>query len=79
MATGITPSRHEYNAIVISLQSLSAELSSIWVMLENCRPRRLKGYGIEFDAHSREMLEHGIERLLAEVGAMTELLRHRAP
>ncbi len=48
-------------------QVLNAELSSAWVMLENCRPKRMKGYGVEFDPAVRASLEENVERLLARV------------
>jgi hypothetical protein len=48
-------------------QVLNAEFSSAWVMLENCRPRRMKGYGVAFGAEEREALEESVEELLARV------------
>jgi len=56
-------------------QILNAELSSMWVMLENCRPKRLKGYGQPFSPEAWEALEESIERLTAMVSALREGLR----
>jgi hypothetical protein len=56
-------------------QVLNAELSSAWVMLENCRPKRMKGYGVEFDPTVRTSLEENVERLLARVVTLRAKLR----
>ncbi len=32
-------------------QIIAAELSTLWVVLENARPERMKGYGKEFSPH----------------------------
>lgn len=56
-------------------QILNAELSSAWVMLENCRPKRMKGYGVEFDPMARAALEDNVEQLLARVLALRGKLR----
>ncbi len=56
-------------------QVLNAELSSVWVMLENCRPNRMKGYGVEFDPEVRKALEESLERLLSQVIAVRAKLR----
>jgi enoyl-[acyl-carrier-protein] reductase (NADH) len=51
-------------------QIIAAELSTVWVMLENCRPKRMKGYGVEFDGAARAALEEALEKLLAEVESL---------
>ncbi len=56
-------------------QVLNAEVSSAWVMLENCRPKRMKGYGVEFDAHTRAALEESVEHLVSQVTALRKKLR----
>jgi len=48
-------------------QTLGAELSSLWVILENARPRRLKGYGREFDPADKADWEELIHNLLRDV------------
>jgi hypothetical protein len=48
-------------------QTLAAELSSLWVILENARPRRMKGYGREFAPADRADWESLVHDLLAEV------------
>lgn len=48
-------------------QTLGAELSSLWVILENARPRRLKGYGREFDPADKADWEELIQNLLRDV------------
>jgi hypothetical protein len=55
-------------------QFLNAELSTAWVMLENCRPRRMKGYGVAFEEESGKELEASVEGLLLEVRKLRELL-----
>ena len=56
-------------------QVLNAELSSAWVMLENCRPKRMKGYGVEFNPQTRATLEETVEHLVGEVLALRGKLR----
>ena len=45
-------------------QMLIAELSSLWVILENARPERLKGYGLEFSPQDKADWEDLIQALL---------------
>ncbi|SRR5712691_766052 len=56
-------------------QVLNAELSSAWVMLENCRAKRMKGYGVEFEPQVSAALEESVEQLLAQVIALRAKLR----
>lgn len=56
-------------------QILSAELSTAWVMLENCRPKRMKGYGVPFSEDVRQAIEAGVEGLLEQVREVQKLLR----
>jgi hypothetical protein len=55
---------------------LDAELSSLWVDLQDCRPDRMKGYGQTFTPEAGALLENRIERLLARIEAIrTTLLK----
>lgn len=51
-------------------QVLNAEFATAWVMLENCRPKRMKGYGVAFDPALAAELNHNVDRLLTEVQAL---------
>lgn len=48
-------------------QVLAAELSRLWVVLENARPERMKGYGREFSPADKTAWENLIEELLSDV------------
>jgi len=48
-------------------QVLAAELSTLWVILENALPKRLKGYGRDFDLADRVEWEKLIRDLLGEI------------
>jgi hypothetical protein len=48
-------------------QVLAAELSTLWVILENALPKRLKGYGREFDPADRVEWEKLIRDLLRDI------------
>jgi hypothetical protein len=52
-------------------QMLIAELSTLWVILENARPERMKGYGVEFAPQDKAEWENLIQALIRE----TELIR----
>ncbi len=52
-------------------QMLVAELSTLWVILENARPERMKGYGLEFTPEDKAAWENLMRTLLDE----TELIR----
>jgi len=52
-------------------QMLMAELSTLWVILENARPERMKGYGREFAPPDKAEWETLIQALVQE----TELMR----
>ena len=56
-------------------QILNAELSTAWVMLENCRPKRMKGYGVPFSEDVRQAIEASVEELLAQVRELQKLVR----
>jgi hypothetical protein len=45
-------------------QRLGAELASLWVILENARPKRLKGYGREFAPADKADWEKLVQDLL---------------
>ena len=49
---------------------LDAEISTLWVLFENCRPTRMKGYGQEFTAEARATLEGSLDKLLEQVRMM---------
>lgn len=51
-------------------QVLNAEFSTAWVMLENCRPKRMKGYGVRFDPDASEALNRCVDGLLERVGKL---------
>jgi hypothetical protein len=51
-------------------QLLNAEISTAWVMLENCRPKRMKGYGVAFDPGVAAKLDAEVDRLLERVGVL---------
>lgn len=51
-------------------QLLNAEVSTAWVMLENCRPKRMKGYGVAFKPEVAERLNGEVDRLLERVGVL---------
>ena len=53
---------------------IEAELSSLWVNLQDCRPDRMKGYGQPFSPEAQKHLERTIEGLLAQVEDMRALL-----
>jgi hypothetical protein len=48
-------------------QMLVAELSTLWVVLENARPERMKGYGREFASQDRAEWENLIRALMHEI------------
>lgn len=52
------------------MQLLNAEVSTAWVMLENCRPKRMKGYGVAFDPAVARALNGEVERLLEHVAVL---------
>ena len=52
-------------------QMLIAELSTLWVILENARPERMKGYGVEFSSQDKAEWKDLIQALMHE----TELIR----
>ncbi len=56
-------------------QVLNAELSSAWVMLENCRPKRMRGFGVEFDPAARTALENSVQELIERVIALRARIR----
>ena len=48
-------------------QVMAAELSALWVTLENAMPKRMKGYGIEFEAKDKSDWERLVQGLLQDV------------
>jgi hypothetical protein len=58
-------------------QVLAAELSRLWVVLENARPERMKGYGRELSPSDKADWENLIEGLSWDIKEMRRLLVHR--
>ena len=48
-------------------QVVAAELSRLWVVLENARPERMKGYGREFNPEDRADWDKMVEGLMADI------------
>ena len=57
-------------------QVLAAELSTLWVVLENARPERLKGYGKEFTPADRKSWEELMRALLEDLEQLRESTRN---
>ncbi len=55
-------------------QVLAAELSSLWVVLENALPKRLKGYGREWDPDEKADWEKTVHHLLHAVEELRALV-----
>ena len=53
-------------------QKIAAELSTLWVVLENTMPKRMKGYGREFKPQDQSDWEHLIRDLLRDIDRMRE-------
>ncbi len=51
-------------------QICNAEMSTAWVMLEDCRPKRMKGYGVAFAPAIAADLEQNVEALLERVRSL---------
>ena len=56
-------------------QILSAELSTLWVVLENARPERMKGYGREFSPVDKADWEELIEGLISDIEEIRRVLK----
>jgi hypothetical protein len=55
-------------------QVLAAELSTLWVVLENARPERMKGYGREFSPADKADWEELIEGLMWDIDEIRRIL-----
>ena len=55
-------------------QILAAELSTLWVVLENARPERMKGYGREFSPADKADWENLIEGLMWDIHEIRRIL-----
>jgi hypothetical protein len=55
-------------------QVLAAELSRLWVVLENARPERMKGYGREFSPADKADWEKLIEGLMSDIKELRRIL-----
>jgi hypothetical protein len=53
---------------------IDAELSSLWVVLQDCRPDRMKGYGQDMAPEAQDNLLSAVEKLLAHIEAMRTIL-----
>ena len=49
---------------------LDAETSALWVLFEDCRPSRMKGYGQDFSPEAVAGLNDTIDKLIAHVRSM---------
>jgi len=58
-------------------QMLAAELSTLWVVLENARPARMTGYGREFSPHDKEAWENLIKDLMYEIEQIRAVILRR--
>jgi len=60
-------------------QKIAGELSTLWVVLENTMPGRMKGYGREFKPQDQSDWERLIRDLLRDVDKLREIgsTRHR--
>ena len=56
-------------------QMLAAELSTLWVVLENARPERMKGYGREFDPLDKADWEELIEGLISDIEEIRRVVK----
>ncbi len=55
-------------------QMLVAELSTLWVILENARPARMKGYGQEFAPHDKADWENLIQALMRDTESIRRVV-----
>jgi hypothetical protein len=55
-------------------QILNAEISTIWTLLENCYPKRMKGFGVSFEEPVQRSLETELSRLLTQVNQLMDSL-----
>jgi hypothetical protein len=60
-------------------QMLAAELSTLWVILENARPERMKGYGREFAPQDKAAWETLIRDLMHETDEIRGMVLGRRP
>jgi len=51
-------------------QRIAAEVATLWVVLENSLPKRMKGYGREFAPQDRHDWEKMIQQLLQDIEKM---------
>lgn len=58
-------------------QMIAAELSSLWVILENALPERMKGYGHEFQPDDRSDWERLIRALIRDTDRMRRTVLER--
>jgi hypothetical protein len=58
-------------------QILAAELSTLWVVLENAQPEKMKGYGREFSLDDKADWEKLIEGLMSDIEEMRRILVER--
>ena len=56
-------------------QILAAELSTLWVVLENARPERMKGYGRKFSPADKADWEELIEGLISDIEEIRRVVK----
>jgi hypothetical protein len=56
-------------------QALAAELSALWLVLENAMPARMKGYGRDFSPDDKKEWEQLIRSLLHDLQRIRDLTR----
>ena len=56
-------------------QMLIAELSTLWVILENARPQRMKGLGVEFSPQDKVAWEDFIQALMHDTESVRAAVR----
>jgi hypothetical protein len=56
-------------------QMLAGEVAGTWLILEGCRPRRLKNNGAEMDPSLNTALEDSVEELMIKILILRGMLR----
>jgi len=56
-------------------QVLAAELSTLWVNFEDCRPAKMKGYGQPFEPEARATIEQHVERILNTIHELRAIVQ----
>jgi len=56
-------------------QVLAAEISTLWVIFEDCRPAKMKGYGQPFEPKARTTIEQHVERILNTIHELRAIVQ----